>query len=114
MVEIAKGLEPSQRGELEITDVNRVYLQRSALHVELLGRGIAWLDTGTHESLHQASSFIQTIQDRQGLKVACLEEIAFRNGWIDRAELEEIGHAMKNNSYGDYLLQLAAEQDMMV
>jgi glucose-1-phosphate thymidylyltransferase len=114
VVEIAKGLEPSHRGELEITDVNRVYLQRSALHVELLGRGIAWLDTGTHESLHQASSFIQTIQDRQGLKVACLEEIAFRNGWIDRAELEEIGHAMKKNSYGDYLLQLASEEDMMV
>ncbi len=107
VVEIARKLKPSARGELEITDVNLAYLANGQLHVERLGRGIAWLDTGTHESLLQASSFIETIQERQGLKVACLEEIAYRNGWIDRARLAEIGRSMRKNSYGAYLLNLA-------
>ncbi len=110
VVEIARNLEPSDRGELEITDVNVEYLRRGELHVELLGRGIAWLDTGTHESLQQAASFIQAIQDRQGLKVACLEEIAYRRGYIGREQLETIGLSMQKNSYGEYLLQLAAEE----
>lgn len=107
VVEIAKSLSPSARGELEITDVNVAYLERGALHVELLGRGVAWLDTGTHESLQQASSFIQAIQERQGLEISCLEEIAFRQGWIGAAELAEIGRGMSNNRYGAYLLELA-------
>jgi len=111
VVEIARGLQPSPRGELEITDVNLAYLRRGDLHVEILGRGIAWLDTGTHESLQQASSFIQAIQERQGLKVACLEEIAFRLGYIDRKQLSELGRAMEKNSYGRYLLQLALEAE---
>jgi len=107
VVEIAKSLSPSARGELEITDVNVAYLERGALHVELLGRGVAWLDTGTHESLQQASSFIQAIQERQGLEISCIEEIAFRQGWIGPAELTEIGRRMSNNRYGAYLLELA-------
>jgi glucose-1-phosphate thymidylyltransferase len=110
VVDICKSLTPSDRGELEITDVNLAYLKREELHVELLGRGVAWLDTGTHESLQQASSFIQAIQQRQGLKVACLEEIAYGNGWIDVAALVRIGESMKKNSYGEYLLQLAREE----
>jgi len=109
VVEIARSLQPSARGELEITDVNGVYLEQGDLRVELLGRGVAWLDTGTHESLHQAGNFIQAIQDRQGLKVACLEEIALRKGYIDAARIEELGRRMKKNGYGEYLLQLAAE-----
>ena len=109
VVEIAKKLEPSDRGELEITDLNVEYLRRGELHVELLGRGVAWLDTGTHESLLQAANFIQAIQDRQGLKVACLEEIAFRQGYIDRARLRDLGEAMKKNEYGRYMLRLAEE-----
>ena len=108
-VEIARNLEPSARGELEITDVNLAYLADDSLRVEVLGRGTAWLDTGTHESLLQASNFIQTIQDRQGLKVACLEEIAFRQGYINQSQLEAAGTSMKNNSYGQYLLDLARE-----
>jgi glucose-1-phosphate thymidylyltransferase len=111
VVEIASELQPSPRGELEITDLNLVYLQRDALRVELLGRGIAWLDTGTHESLQQASSYIQAIQERQGLKVACIEEIAWRRGWIDTGQLVAIGTQMKSNSYGSYLIQLADEDD---
>ncbi len=111
VVEIAKQLEPSPRGELEITDVNVEYLRTSDLHVELMGRGIAWLDTGTHESLHQAANFIQAIQDRQGLKVACLEEIAYRKGYIDRDELLRQGQQMSKNSYGQYLLELAEEEN---
>ena len=107
VVEIAKALEPSPRGELEITDVNVEYLRTGDLKVELLGRGIAWLDTGTHESLLQAANFIQTIQERQGLKAACLEEIAFRKGFIDREELEALGQTMSKNEYGQYLLRLA-------
>jgi glucose-1-phosphate thymidylyltransferase len=109
VVDIAKGLKPSARGELEITDLNVEYLKAGTLHVELLGRGIAWLDTGTHESLLQACNFIQTIQDRQGLKAACLEEIAFRRGFIGRDQLRALGEAMKKNSYGQYLLRLADE-----
>jgi glucose-1-phosphate thymidylyltransferase len=109
VIESAHELEPSARGELEITDVNVEYLRTSQLHVELLGRGIAWLDTGTHESLLQAANFIQAIQERQGLKVACLEEIAFRHGYIDRQRLLELAADMQKNSYGEYLMQLAGE-----
>jgi glucose-1-phosphate thymidylyltransferase len=111
VVDITKSLHPSPRGELEITDVNVAYLKRGALQVELLGRGVAWLDTGTHESLQQASSFIQAIQERQGLKVSCIEEIAFRQGWIDVPTLAEIGRSMDKNSYGRYLLQLAEDAE---
>ena len=107
VVEIARGLSPSPRGELEITDVNVEYLRSEDLHVELLGRGIAWLDTDTHESLLQASNFIQAIQERQGLQVACLEEIAFRKGYMSRERLREVAQPMKKNDYGEYLLRLA-------
>ena len=110
VLEIAAGLRPSARGELEITDVNLAYLESRDLRVELLGRGVAWLDTGTHESLLEACTFVETIQNRQGLKIACLEEIAWRQGWISRDDLERIGGAMKNSSYGDYLLQIAREE----
>jgi glucose-1-phosphate thymidylyltransferase len=110
VVDIASNLEPSPRGELEITDVNLAYLANGNLHVELLGRGFAWLDTGTHESLQQAASYIQAIQERQGLKVACIEEIAWRNGWISTENLVTIGSKMNSNSYGAYLLQLAEEE----
>ncbi len=106
VVDIAASLKPSPRGELEITDVNRTYLSVGQLSVEKLGRGIAWLDTGTHESLMQASTFIQTIEDRQGLKVACIEEIAFRRGFIDAAQVERLAGPMKNNGYGRYLLDM--------
>ncbi|HIG70797.1 MAG TPA: glucose-1-phosphate thymidylyltransferase [Myxococcales bacterium] len=109
VVERAKNLKPSPRGELEITDLNMKFLETKELQVEVLGRGIAWLDTGTYESLQQASSFIQTIQERQGLKVACIEEIAFRQGNITRDELIARGEALKKNSYGEYLLRLAKE-----
>ena len=107
--DVAAALQPSARGELEITDLNRKYLERGKLRVELLGRGFAWLDTGTHESLLQASNFVQTIEERQGLKIACLEEIAFRSGWIDAARLRQTGQEMAKNSYGQYLLQMADE-----
>jgi glucose-1-phosphate thymidylyltransferase len=109
VVDIAAGLRPSARGELEITDVNLAYLRRGRLRVELLGRGIAWLDTGTHESLLQASSYIHAVQERQGLMVACPEEIAFRQGWIAREQLEKLGHELAKSSYGAYLLRLAQE-----
>ncbi len=109
VVDIAKSLVPSSRGELEITDLNVEYLERDDLHVQLLGRGTAWLDTGTHESLLQAANFIQTIQERQGLKVACLEEIAYRKGYLSRDEVERLAHDMRKNSYGDYLLKLVRE-----
>jgi glucose-1-phosphate thymidylyltransferase len=109
VVERAKALEPSERGELEITALNMRFLETQDLRVEVLGRGIAWLDTGTYESLQQASSFIQTIQERQGLKVACLEEIAFRQGHLSRDELIKRGEELRKNSYGEYLLQLANE-----
>ena len=110
VLEIAKNLKPSPRGELEITDVNKEYLKRGRLHVERLGRGIAWLDTGTHEALLQASTFIQVIEERQALKVACLEEIAFDLGYIDEKALRALAEPMKKNEYGQYLLRLAAER----
>jgi len=109
VVDIAAGLTPSARGELEITDVNAAYLSAGALHVEKLGRGVAWLDTGTHEALLQASTFIQTIETRQGLMVACLEEIAYRMGWIGVADVERIAKPMRDNAYGQYLLRLVAD-----
>jgi glucose-1-phosphate thymidylyltransferase len=110
VVEIAKNIKPSHRGELEITDVNNVYLQQGALNVELLGRGFAWLDTGTHDSLIEASQFVQTIEHRQGLKVACLEEIAFNKGWITVEQLKERGEFFKKTGYGQYLLKLYQEK----
>jgi glucose-1-phosphate thymidylyltransferase len=110
VVKIAKSLKPSSRGELEITDVNKAYLERGQLEVAVMGRGMAWLDTGTHESLMEAALYIQTIEKRQGLMVACPEEIAFRSGYITANEVEKIGGAMKNNSYGTYLLQLLREK----
>lgn len=104
--DIAAGIKPSARGELEITDVNRVYLERNQLNVELMGRGMAWLDTGTHESLLDAGQFIATIENRQGLKVACPEEIAYRKGYINAAQLQELADPLKKNGYGQYLLRL--------
>jgi glucose-1-phosphate thymidylyltransferase len=109
VLDIASKLEPSDRGEFEITDVNRAYLEKKELHVELLGRGVAWLDTGTNASLLQASNFVETIQERQGLKIACLEEIAFRQGHITREDLGKLGAEMKNSQYGAYLTRLARE-----
>ena len=111
VVEVARGLEPSARGELEITDVNRHYLQRQELQVETLGRGMAWLDTGTHGSLLQAANFVQTIEERQGLKVSCLEEIAWRQGWISAEDVQRIGRSMDNNDYGQYLLTLVRRRE---
>ena len=110
VVKIAKSLKPSARGELEITDVNKVYLERGELEVQVMGRGMAWLDTGTHESLMDAALYIQAIEKRQGLMVACPEEIALRSGYITADQVERIGNAMKNNSYGAYLLQLLREK----
>jgi glucose-1-phosphate thymidylyltransferase len=110
VVDIAAGLRPSARGELEITDVNAAYLAGGDLHVERLGRGCAWLDTGTHEALLQASTFIQTIEERQGLMVACLEEIAFTMGWITATDILRLAEPMRNNSYGRYLLRLLEGQ----
>jgi len=107
VVEIAKSIKPSPRGELEITDVNKVYLERGNLNVELLGRGFAWLDTGTHESLLDASMFIETVERRQSLKVACLEEIAYRKGYISKEQLLKLAEPLKKNNYGQYLIDLA-------
>lgn len=109
VVELAQSLKPSPRGELEITDLNRLYLENGGLRVETLGRGYAWLDTGTHDSLLQAANYIATIQERQGLQVSCPEEIAYRMGYITRERLAQLGETMKKNAYGQYLLQLAAE-----
>lgn len=110
VVQKAKSLKPSSRGELEITDLNRLYLNENRLNVKLLGRGMAWLDTGTHESLLQASVFIQTIEERQGLKVACIEEIAYSNNFINRQQLLELARPLLKNQYGDYLLRIANEE----
>ncbi|HEV7914770.1 MAG TPA: sugar phosphate nucleotidyltransferase, partial [Albitalea sp.] len=110
VVSIAKALKPSPRGELEITDVNARYLQQAQLSVEIMGRGYAWLDTGTHDSLLEAGQFIATLEKRQGLKVACPEEIAFRSNWIDRAKLESLAKPMLKNGYGAYLMQVANSQ----
>jgi glucose-1-phosphate thymidylyltransferase len=109
----AKSLKPSARGELEITDLNRLYLEENRLKVRILGRGMAWLDTGTHESLLQASNFIQTIEDRQGLKVSCIEEIAFKRGYITRDQLVELAKPLSRNQYGQYLLKIAEEKQFM-
>ena len=107
VVEIAKSIQPSARGELEITDVNKVYKANGELRVELLGRGFAWLDTGTHDSLMEAGQFVHTVENRQGLKVACLEEIAFSNGWLSKTMLLEQAEALKKTSYGEYLFRIA-------
>ncbi|EID0032542.1 glucose-1-phosphate thymidylyltransferase RfbA [Vibrio alginolyticus] len=110
VVELAKKVKPSARGELEISTLNQMYLEQGDLNVQLLGRGFAWLDTGTHESLHEASSFVQTIENVQGLKVACLEEIAWRNGWLTRDQILSIAKPMQKNDYGRYLSELVTEQ----
>jgi len=107
VVDIAKTVKPSDRGELEITCVNNAYLEQNSLNVELLGRGFTWLDTGTHESLLQAAQFVETIESRQGYKVACLEEIAFNNDWLSKSDLKELAKPMQKNSYGQYMLSLA-------
>ena len=111
MVEVAGRIKPSARGELEITTVNQEFLKEGALRVETLGRGFAWLDTGTHDSLAEASTFVEVIEKRQGLKIACLEGIAFRRGWITADRLREIAEPMKKNQYGQYLLRLIDEAD---
>jgi glucose-1-phosphate thymidylyltransferase len=110
VLEIAAGLKPSPRGELEITDINRAYLERGCLHVERLGRGIAWLDTGTYEALLHASNFVQSIEERQGLMIACLEEIAYRLGYVTADHVRGLAEPMKNAGYGQYLLKML-EQD---
>lgn len=109
VIEIAKKVKPSHRGEVEITTVNQMYMQRGDLNVELLGRGFAWLDTGTHESLLEAAQFVETIEKRQGYKVACLEEIALNNGWLNKEDLKRIGTELSKNNYGQYLLHLVGE-----
>lgn len=109
VIEMAKKVQPSARGELEITTLNQIYLEQRCLNIELLGRGFAWLDTGTHASLHEASSFVETIENVQGLKVACLEEIAFNQGWLSREQIQRAGEALSKNDYGRYLLELVEE-----
>ena len=110
VVKVAKNIKPSARGELEITTVNQEFLRDEQLKVQLFGRGFAWLDTGTHDSLSEASTFIEVLEKRQGLKISCLEEIAWRNGWISDEKLREIGEAMKKNLYGQYLLKLIQDK----
>lgn len=112
VVEIASKLKPSSRGELEITDVNRTYLERGQLRVDVMGRGVAWLDAGTHESLLQAANFVQAVEDRQGMMISCPEEIAYRMGFIDHEQLRHLALAMNNNEYGTYLLQLLDDEDL--
>jgi len=107
VIDVAKGLKPSARGELEITDINMAYLRQGKLRVELLGRGYAWLDTGTHEALQQAASYVQAIQERQGFKIACVEELAYRLGYITKNQLESLAHDMMQNDYGRYLVDIA-------
>jgi glucose-1-phosphate thymidylyltransferase len=107
VVTVAKEQKPSPRGELEITDVNKTYLAQGRLKVEQMGRGYAWLDTGTHDSLLEASQFVQTLEKRQGMKISCIEEIAFRMGYIDKVQLVSLGNEMANNQYGQYLLKIA-------
>jgi glucose-1-phosphate thymidylyltransferase len=111
VVDIAEGLSPSARGELEISDVNKAYLQSRRLCVEILGRGSAWLDTGTHLALHQAVNFVEIIEARQGLKIACIEEVAWRMGFIDRTQLRELADRFRNSKYGAYLANLLREPD---
>ena len=110
VVELAKGLQPSPRGELEITDLNRLYLEQGLLQVEIMGRGYAWLDTGTHESLLEAGQFIATLENRQGLKIACPEEIAWRHRWVDAAQLERLAQPLTKNGYGKYLMRILNEK----
>ena len=110
VVNVAKNIKPSARGELEITTVNQVFLKDNQLKVQLLGRGFAWLDTGTHESLAEASNFVEVIEKRQGLKVACLEEIAYKKGWISKQKLQEVAQPMLKNQYGQYLMKLYNDQ----
>lgn len=110
VLEMAANLKPSPRGELEITDINRIYLERRQLHVQPLGRGVAWLDAGTHENLLQAANFVQAVEDRQGLMISCPEEIAYRMGFITKEQLRTLGENLNHNSYGDYLVQLANEE----
>ena len=112
VVKLAKSLKPSARGELEITDLNLLYLEKQKLHVEIMGRGYAWLDTGTHESLLEASQFIATLENRQGLKVACPEEISYRSGWIDASKLENLAAPLSKNAYGQYLKRILKEKIM--
>ncbi|QHJ70553.1 glucose-1-phosphate thymidylyltransferase RfbA [Planococcus halotolerans] len=114
IVDIAKTIKPSERGELEITDINKAYLALGDLSVELLGRGFAWLDTGTHESLLEASTYIETVEKRQSLKVACLEEIAYRKGYINKSQLLELAQPLKKNEYGQYLIRLANQSSAMM
>jgi len=111
VIEIAKSLKPSHRGELEITDVNLNFLHRGDLRVELLGRGYAWLDTGTHEALQQAASYVQAIQERQGLKIACVEEIAYHRGYITRDQLQHLAAELTQNDYGQYLMEISNDAE---
>jgi glucose-1-phosphate thymidylyltransferase len=113
VVEFAKQIKPSKRGELEITDLNSMYLEQQNLHVEIMGRGYAWLDTGTHESLLEAGQFVQTLENRQGLKISCPEEIAYRKGWISKMELEQLAKPMLKNGYGQYLMLIVNESTLL-